>query len=864
MSRCAQAIILAAALFALMSRKGTEAASIGLDARHGGGPWRTLATGTNFSRFRSALVAEGHRAVPLGNFAEADLKDLGALILRQPSLYDATGAFSAQEIAAVQSFVRAGKGLLLCGEGGDGTDEMVTNINALAVPYGVAYAPHASDASGRTVRGVIPHLVTAGVTSIGLDFQRSLLSIQLPAVDLTLASGSDDVLAAVWGRQGSGNVVLMSDVSLWGNATDRNLDFGDNRRLLLNILAFITNPTTNPPSNLPPAISSLSDEEALEDAVATSIAFSVGDSETPAKDLVITASSSNPDLVGLTNLVLGGVNGSRSLKFRPMADQFGQTRITLTVTDKAGLSASNAFLLKVFPVNDPPAFAKGPDVLVGLDSGPYTATSWATSITPGPTNETGQQVSFRVTGGGSNLFAVAPVVNARGTLTFTPASHASGSATLTVVAKDDGGTARGGGDTSGPKTFKITVQKVMPDTILEGQVTDAVTGLPVDQASIRMGEALATTDALGEYRLTNLVVGSIHADFDAPVRAGPAPLTVPFRNASTDAALALAATRAGYLSYTNARVTLREGATTRWSFSLSPTNLSGLRWVLNWGATPRDLDAYLLTPKIQGVNYEVSFGHPYRGDTGQPPYAQLDQDRTDGFGPETITLARLMPGTYRFFVHNYTDDQGNTGELAESSATVQIYRETGWERTIRIPDTGTGEYWDVCALEGSTGEVTERNIITATRPSWDEGSAVTNGVSPAGPNNPLVARYVWDFGDGTTDDAENPVKVYRIPGQFDVTLRMETPDGRQDTTVKRGFIVVGEPAPRLTWRQAAERTTIEWTTDQAGFVLESTFSLTAPLWQRAPEAPLVSQGTNYAVTISLAATRFFRLRQLPP
>ena len=864
MPRSAKAILLG--LFALLFQDGLEAASIGLDARHGGVlPWRTLVTDTNFTRFRAVLAGAGHQVVPVGNFTEASLTNLGALILRQPTVYETAGAFSAREIAAIQSFVRAGQGLLICGEGGSGTDEMVTNMNALALPYGVAFAKNATDDTGRTVREFVPHPVTAGLTSIGLAFHRPLLSVRSPAVDLTLGSGSDDVLAAVWGQQGSGNVVLISDLDLWGNtnAPDRNLDFGDNRLLLLNILGFITSHTTNPPPNLPPAISELADQEVLEDAASTSIAFAVGDAGTAAKDLTITASSSNTNLVGITNLVLSGGSSSRSLKFRPMPDQFGQTRITLTVTDKAGLSASNAFLLTVLPVNDPPSFTKGPDVLVDLDSGPYVAKSWATNITAGPANEAGQKVSFRVTGGISNLFAVAPVVDSRGTLTFTPASHAFGAATFTLVAKDDGGTARGGIDTSGPKTFKITIQKVIPDTILEGQVTDAVSGTPVASASVRVGEALATTDAVGEYRLTNLVMGTIHVDFDAPSRSGPVPLTVSFDNTSMDGALALIATRTGYLSYTNARVALREGATTRLDFSLSPTHLAGLRFVLNWGAVPRDLDAYLLTPKIQGINYEVSYSHPYRGDTDHPPYARLDQDRTDGFGPETVTLERLVPGTYRFFVHNYTDDQGNTGELRDSTATVQVYRETGLERTLRIPDTGAGEYWDVCALEGGTGMITERNIITATRPTWDDLSSATNGASSAGPTNTLAARFAWDFGDGTSSTVESPVKVYLFPGQFDVTLRMETPDGRQDAAVKQGFVVVGSPAPRLTWRPSGERTVIEWTTDQAGFVLESTLALAAPLWQPASEEPDVDQGTNYSVTISLVATRFFRLRQLP-
>jgi PKD repeat protein len=712
------------------------------------------------------------------------------------------------------------------------------------------------------VRGFVPHPVTDGITSIGVDFQRPLLSMRSPAVDLTLGSGADDILAAVWGQQGAGNVVLISDVSLWGNATDRSIDFGDNRLLLLNILAFITSHTAIPPPNLPPAISELPNQVILEDAASAALTFTVGDAGTPAKDLAINASSSNTNLVGATNMVLAGSNNSRSLKIRPLPDQFGESQITLTVTDKAGLSASTAFMLTVLSVNDPPTFMKGPDVIVNQNSGRYFAL-WATNISPGPTNEAGQMVSFRVTGANSNLFAASPFVDTQGRLTFTPATNAFGVAALTIVAKDDGGTARGGIDTSAPKTFRITVQKVTPDTILEGQVTDAVNGTPVANASIEIGASVASTDETGEYRLTNLVVRPIHADFNAGNRTGPAPLTVPFYNASTDAASELTATRDGYLSYTNSRVDLREGATTRLNFSLSPTNLAGLRLVLNWGATPRDLDAYLLTPKIQGINYEVSYSHTYRGNIGNPPYAQLDQDRTDGFGPETITLARLLPGIYRFFVHNYTADQGNTGELTDSSATVQIYTGTGLERTIRVPNTGTGEYWDVCTFDGSTGAITERNILTATEPAYDDLSS-TNGTATPEPTNSLTARYVWDFGDGTTSTNENPLKVYRMPGQFDVTLRIETPDGRQDTEVKPAFIVVESQSPRLTLLPSGDQAVIAWTTDQTSYVLESAADLAAPFWETAPEEPIVDQGTNFSVTISLTATRFFRLRQALP
>src|SRR5262249_44959498 len=47
-----------------------------------------------------------------------------------------------------------------------------------------------------------------------------------------------------------------------------------------------------------------------------------------------------------------------------------------------------------------------------------------------------------------------------GTLTFTPAANANGSATVSVKVHDDGGTANGGVDTSAEQTFTISVTAV--------------------------------------------------------------------------------------------------------------------------------------------------------------------------------------------------------------------------------------------------------------------------------------------------------------------------------------------------------------------------------------------------------------------
>ena len=85
---------------------------------------------------------------------------------------------------------------------------------------------------------------------------------------------------------------------------------------------------------------------------------------------------------------------------------------------------------------------------------------WATAISPGPASEASQNVTFTVTADTPALFAVQPAISPSGQLTFTSAANASGLATVTVTAHDDGGTANGGTNTSAPSSFTITVLPV--------------------------------------------------------------------------------------------------------------------------------------------------------------------------------------------------------------------------------------------------------------------------------------------------------------------------------------------------------------------------------------------------------------------
>jgi hypothetical protein len=115
------------------------------------------------------------------------------------------------------------------------------------------------------------------------------------------------------------------------------------------------------------------------------------------------------------------------------------------------------------PSNDPPSFAlPGSSVVVSSneDAGAQAVPGFVTGISPGPPDEAGQTVTLSVSNNDNSLFAVQPTIGPDGALTYTPAANAFGTATITVVAQDNGGTANGGTNTSAPQTFTITINAV--------------------------------------------------------------------------------------------------------------------------------------------------------------------------------------------------------------------------------------------------------------------------------------------------------------------------------------------------------------------------------------------------------------------
>lgn len=178
---------------------------------------------------------------------------------------------------------------------------------------------------------------------------------------------------------------------------------------------------------------------------------------------------------------------------------------------------------------------------------------------------------------------------------------------------------------------------------------------------------------------------------------------------------------------------------------------SALRIVLTWGETPTDLDSHLVGPssasseqyhicyyqkQFDGTNYVYNYYESEDGGDEEIDYsklaAMLDVDDTDSYGPETVTILQLASGTYTYAVHDFTnsgDEEGTSTALANSGATVQVYRGETLLATYHVPTGQGGTLWTVFTYDSATGKFNAVNRMTyATTPyeeldpAWEESS----------------------------------------------------------------------------------------------------------------------------------------------
>ncbi|MFM9965610.1 MAG: Ig-like domain-containing protein [Planctomycetaceae bacterium] len=155
-----------------------------------------------------------------------------------------------------------------------------------------------------------------------------------------------------------------------------------------------------------------------------------------------------------------------TLTYTPAANLSGTATVTVTIHDSGGTANggddtgnTEFFTITINGINDAPSFTKGPNQTVLEDASVPSVMNWATNISTGP-NEMEQTVDFQVSNDNTGLFSVQPAIAPDGTLTYTLAPNQNGTATVTVLIHDNGGTANGGINASVSQTFTITVTSV--------------------------------------------------------------------------------------------------------------------------------------------------------------------------------------------------------------------------------------------------------------------------------------------------------------------------------------------------------------------------------------------------------------------
>lgn len=185
-----------------------------------------------------------------------------------------------------------------------------------------------------------------------------------------------------------------------------------------------------PPPNTPPTISTIAAHLVRENTATAPLPFTVADLETPADQLVLTATSSNPSLV--TDISFDGPGTNKTVTLRPNQNQTGEALITVRVADQEGLFAESTFSLVVFQANTSPTISTIPNQSLIEGSAPVRI-----PLVLADREQSANQLVTTVRTSGQEIVEVSiDRIDPAHELLLTPKPNQSGQATITVSVSD--------------------------------------------------------------------------------------------------------------------------------------------------------------------------------------------------------------------------------------------------------------------------------------------------------------------------------------------------------------------------------------------------------------------------------------------
>ena len=253
----------------------------------------------------------------------------------------------------------------------------------------------------------------------------------------------------------TGNLTFEADPDATGTATFEVTlsDDGGSTSPDINVSTAVTFTITINSINDPPTATIPTTYDTFEDAGEVSVpGFVTGISAGAADEETTQTVSFDIDVVSTTGTlafdVLPEINDIGTFTFTTSANTNGTAEIQVSVFDDGSNVSPNSNVgpvtnvtITVAAVNDRPTFTKGADPTLLEDNGPTAFSPWALNISPGPSDESGQSVSFQVTQvwtEGNIAFTSGPDLSPSGDLSFETAPNTNGRAAYEIVLVDDG------------------------------------------------------------------------------------------------------------------------------------------------------------------------------------------------------------------------------------------------------------------------------------------------------------------------------------------------------------------------------------------------------------------------------------------